>query len=280
MIPAPSAGPQPPLNARQDLTARGAASLAVLGLPVSLLLTLGIGLAVMTWAGCTHLSASWMVIGASMAVLSAGALIAGMAGNVYRTRRAQRLADSASMDVEDPERLAALRQLAAKLGAPVPALRAIPLDTPLAFAVLGKRPMLVVSTWVFDQLDAEEWDALVMHELAHMRGDDRLMRWWGSGFFDALKGVPAARGAWDRLEAAIEDAADHAVVSILGSAHALASARRKFLAAQGSDDQGWHGVLARPALSYHLALAVLGIVATLPLLPFVVVPLCVSLCAV
>ncbi len=280
MIPAPSAGPQPPLNARQDLTVRGAASLAILGLPVSLLLTLGLGLAVMTWAGCTHLSASWMVIGASMAVLSTGALIAGMAGNVYRTRRAQRLADAASMDVEDPERLDALRRLADNLGAPVPDLRAIPLDTPLAFAVLGKRPTLVVSTWVFDQLDAEEWDALVTHELAHMRGDDRLMRWWGSGFFDALKGVPGAKGAWDRLEAAMEDAADRAVVTALGSDQALRSARAKFLSAQGADDHGWHDVVARPSLSYQLALASMGVVASLPLLPFVVVPVCVSFCAV
>lgn len=265
---------------RQDLTARGAASLALLGLPISLLLTFGLGLGIMAWAGCTHLSASWMVVGASMTVLSLGALTAGIAGNVHRTGRARKLAESASIEVEDPDRLASLARLAPKLGAPVPVLRAIPLDSPLAFGVLGRRPTLVVSTWVFDQLEDPEWEALAAHELAHMRRDDRMMRWMGSGFFESLKGLPGARGAWDRLEAAMEDAADHAVVSTLGSDLALRSARSKFLSAQGSDDHGWHGILSRPTLSYQMALASIGVVASLPLLPFVVVPLCVSLCTV
>jgi hypothetical protein len=269
-----------PLNARQDLTARGAASLAILGLPLSLLLTFGLGLAVMTWAGCTHLSASWMVVGASMAVLSLGALIAGLVGNVHRTRRARRLAEAASLPIEDPERVELLPRLAQLLGAPVPELRAIPLDTPLAFGVLDRRPTLVVSTWVFDQLDEQEWEALVAHEIAHMRGDDRVMRWVGSGFFESLKGVPGVRGAWDRLEAAMEDAADRAAIRALGSDQALRSARVKFLAAQGTDDRGWHQIVSRPTLSYQVALASIGVVASLPLLPFVVVPLCVSFCAV
>lgn len=268
------------LNARQDLTARGAASLAILGLPLSLLLMFGLGLAVMAWAGCTHLSASWMVIGASMAVLSLGALISGMTGNMYRTRRARRLAEAASIPVEDPARVERLPQLAQLLGAPVPELRAIPLDTPLAFGVLDRHPTLVVSTWVFDQLDEAEWEALIAHEIAHMRGDDRVMRWLGSGFFESLKGIPGVKGAWDRLEAAMEDAADRAAVSALGGDQALRSAREKFLAAQGTDDHGWHQIVSRPSLSYQLALASIGVVAALPLLPFVVVPLCVSFCAV
>lgn len=269
-----------PLNARQDLTARGAASLAILGLPLSLLLMFGLGLAVMTWAGCTHLSASWMVIGASMAVLSLGALISGMTGNMYRTRRARRLAEAASIPVEDPARIERLPQLAQLLGAPVPELRAIPLDTPLAFGVLDRHPTLVVSTWVFDQLDEEEWEALIAHEIAHMRGDDRVMRWVGSGFFESLKGLPGVKGAWDRLEAAMEDAADRAAINALGGDQALRSAREKFLSAQGTDDHGWHQIVSRPSLSYQLALASIGVVAALPLLPFVVVPLCVSFCAV
>lgn len=268
------------LDARQDLTARGAAALALLGLPISLLLTFGIGLAVMAWAGCTHLSASWMVVGASMAVLSGGALLAGMLGNLHRSRHTRRLAEAASLEVEDPERLETLHRLAEKLGAPAPTLRAIAIDAPLAFGVLGRRPALVVSTWVFEQLDPAEWEALLVHELAHMRGDDRLMRWVGSGFFASLKGVPGAKGTWDRLEAAMEDAADRAVVSMFGSDTALRSARAKFLAAQGVGGDHWHQLLSRPTLSYQVALACVGVVAALPLLPFVVVPVCVSLCAV
>ena len=271
---------RPARDARQDLTSRGAAALALLGLPFSLLLTFGLGLAVMVWAGCTHLSASWMVIGASMAVLSLGALSAGLSGNLRRARRTRRLAEAASLPVEDPERLSTLKRLSRTLGAPEPELRAIPLDTPLAFGVLGRQPALVVSTWVFDELDEAEWEALLAHELAHMRGDDRKLRWWGSGFFQSHKALPGIKGAWDRLEAAMEHAADQAAITALGTDQALRSARAKFLSAQNTDDQGWHGNLSAPPLSYQLALASVGVVATLPLLPFVVVPLCVSLCAV
>lgn len=206
--------------------------------------------------------------------------MAGMGGNLYRAQRARRLAETASLAIDDPERLETIQRMAEKLDAPTPELRAIPLDSPLAFGVLGSRPALVVSTWVFDHLDETEWEALVAHELAHMRRDDRLMRWLGSGFFEALKGMPGAKGAWDRLEAALEDAADHAAVNALGDDEALRSARRKFLSAEDNDDHGWHRVLARPSLSYQLALASIGIVASLPLLPFIVVPLCVSFCAI
>ncbi len=276
----PPSGAHDARTAREDLTARGAASLAVLGLPLSLLLTFGTGLAVMAWAGCTHLSASWMVIGSSMAVLSLGALIAGLTGNVLRAQRAHKLSEAASLPIDDPARLDTLTRLAGALGTPVPELRALPLATPLAFGVLGRKPALVVSTWVFDQLDDAEWEALVAHELAHMRGDDRTMRWWGAGFFQSVKAVPGVKGAWDRLEAAMEEAADHAAVMALGNDQALRTARSKFLSAQGADGDGWHGILRRPSLSYQLALASIGVVASLPLLPFVVVPLCVSLCAV
>jgi|GEM_PF-2436034 len=269
-----------PQSISQDLTARGAASLALLGLPLSLLLTFGLGLAAMAWDGCTHLSASWMGVGAGLAVLSAGALIAGMAGNLHRAHRTRKLAETASLEVDDPDRLASLRRLAQSLGAPLPQLRAIPIDTPLAFGILGRRPLLVVSTWVFDQLDEAEWEALVVHELAHMRSNDRVLRWLGSGFFASLKGVPGAQGAWDRLEAAMEDAADHAAIAALGNDRALRSARGKFLGAPGKDDHGWHEVLARPTLNYQLAMASIGVVMALPLLPFVVVPLCTSFCAI
>lgn len=267
-------------GARQDLTARGAASLALLGLPISALLSLGIGVGFMALAGCSHLSPSWATVGASLVVVSAGAMISSLAGNLWRARRARCLAEQASIAIDDPERLSILQRLADQLGTPTPELRAIPLDSPLAFGVLGARPSLVVSTWVFEQLTEAEWEALVAHEIAHMRRDDQAMRWLGSGLFEALKGLPGTRGAWDRLETAMEAAADHAVVTTLGSEQALVSARRKFLDAEGKDDGGWHQVIARPTRSYQLALACLGMVAALPLLPFVVVPLCVSLCGV
>jgi Zn-dependent protease with chaperone function len=268
------------MSAQQELTARGVASLAILGLPVSLLVTLGIGLAVMAWAGCTHLSTSWVGVGAGLTVLSAGALLAGMTGNLLRTRRMRRLTEAASVTIDDPARRATLERLAPRLGAPVPDLRAIPLDSPLAFALLGPHPTMIVSTWVFDHLSDDEWEALTAHELAHMREDDRTMRGLGSAFFVSLKRFAFARGAWDRLEAAMEDAADHAVVTLLGTDEALRSARRKFLSSETDADHGWHQLLKPPTPSYQLALASIGIVATLPLLPFVVVPLCVSLCGV
>ncbi|MBO9541431.1 M48 family metalloprotease [bacterium] len=269
-------------SSRQELTARGGMALAALGLPASLILAAGFGLVLMAVAGCRHMSLELGVTGGSLALLAVGGLASSFLGNLVRARRARNLADQVSIEVEDEERLRVVTRLAARLGVPAPSLRAVVSDAPYAFGVLDRPPCIVVSTWVFDHLTDPEWEALVAHELAHMRREDRLFRWLGSLFWRSLKGMPGAHRTWQQLDTAMEDAADRAAGELLGDEAALASARRKFLAAEGTGTPPAQllKALAPAPLPVQLALASLGVVATLPLLPLVVVPLCMSFCGV
>ncbi|MNX70499.1 heat shock protein HtpX [compost metagenome] len=270
------------LSPRRPLLADGSVALATLGLPVSLLLATGLGAGLMAYAGCQHTSPTLGFAGGGLAVLSAGGLCASLVGNLLRARRSRKLADRISVEVPDEERLAVIGRLALRLGVPVPTLRAVVLDAPLAFSVLDTPPSIVVSTWTFDHLDDREWEALVAHELAHMRRGDRLYRWFGSLFWRAVQGVPGARGAWQQLDTAMEDAADRAASEVLGNDEALSSARRKFLEAEGANAPADKLIkaLEPTPLPLQLAIASLGLVATLPLLPFVIVPLCMRFCGI
>lgn len=265
---------------RRPLLAEGSAALAALGLPASLLLATGLGAGMMAYAGCQHTSPTLGLAGGGMAMLSAGGLSTSLVGNLLRARRSRRLADQASVPVDDPARLEVIERLAKKLGVPVPSLRAVVLDAPLAFGVLDHPASIVVSTWTFDQLDDAEWEALVAHELAHMRRGDRLYRWLGSLFWRAIKGVPGAHGAWQKLDSAMEEAADRSAFEVLGSDAALRSARRKFTGGPPLAEAPALAQAFAPApVPLQLAIAGLGLVAALPFVPFVVVPLCMRLCS-
>ena len=160
-----------------------------------------------------------------------------------------------------------------------PALRAVVHEAPLAFCVMSREPAIVVSTWVFDRLSDAEFEAVVAHELAHLRPGDRAVRWAGAWVREALKRTPGIHRAWQRLDDANEDAADRAAIALLGDDTALVAARRKFRAAQGAPDDALTQALAPWSAPRQWAIAALGLVASLPLVPFVVVPLCTAICA-
>jgi beta-lactamase regulating signal transducer with metallopeptidase domain len=212
-------------------------------------------------------------------MLSLGGLASSMVANLVRSRRSRRLAETASVEVDDEERLQVLDQLAGRFNVPVPGLRAIALDQPVAFGLLGKPPSIVVSTWTFDHLSEAEWKALVAHELAHMRRPDRLYRWIGSWLWRAHRGVPGFLQAWNQLDSTMEEAADRAAIAILGDDGALRSARQKFHAFTGTPLPPSLNLLTPPTWVRQLAVVGLGLVATLPLLPLVVVPLCLWVCS-
>ncbi|HEY9722446.1 MAG TPA: M48 family metalloprotease [Oscillatoriaceae cyanobacterium] len=255
-------------------------ALAALALPVSLGLTFAFGTALMGWSGCRYLAPSVTALGAAGTLVLLGAMSASVIANVYRTRRARVLAEQASVEVEDSERLDRLGELAARIGIPPPALRALVLDAPLAFAVMTSEPTIVVSTWTFDKLDDPEWQAVVAHELAHLRRGDRLARWVGCWLLRSCSLLPGARGAWERLDAAAEAEADRVATLAVGDAQALASARQKFAnaCAPAAAESVVERFLKPWPLAAQFAFAGLGVVAVLPLLPFVVVPLCMHFC--
>lgn len=263
-----------------SLPSRELFSLALLGLPLSLLLAVGTGLLLMGLADCRHLPHGAGVLGVSMAVVAAGALGTSVLANLWRARRSARLAEAASVPVEAGDVIETLRVLASTLGVPAPSLRVLASEQPLAFCVLGRTPTLVISSWVLATLTESEREALLAHELAHLRTADRLLRWWGSGLWRATRGIPGLTSAWHTLDLAMEDRADSAAMAALGTEHPLRSARQKFLgAANGALPADMRRALTPWPLGHRLAMASLGGVLAMPLLPLLLVPLCTTWCA-
>ncbi|MGH8057517.1 MAG: M56 family metallopeptidase [Candidatus Entotheonellia bacterium] len=120
------------------------------------------------------------------------------------------------------ERTAALRRR-------LPALNRVTLrlceqDQPYAFTVGWRRPAIVLSRWVLQNLDGEEILAAIAHELAHIRHrDDRLMFWVHSLCPGGL-GLGLLRRQLAHLSGLIETRADRIGVAMMGDRLALASA--------------------------------------------------------
>ena len=261
--------------------ARALWSLAALAVPFCVALSIGLGLGLMGWIGCTHLSPTLGGVGASVAVVLFAALVASLVANVRQARKAIGLAARVSSDLDDPDRLADVAQVARALGMKPPTLRVVTLPAPMAFSLLAPVPAVVVSSWLLEHLDAPEWRAVVAHELAHLRDGDRLVRWTGCWLLGASRLIPGSQAAWRRLEAATEAIADEAAEFVVGDPAALASARRKFgdAGAPGGSPADLAKAMAPASRSHQMAAASIGLVLSLPLVPFVLVPLCAMVCA-
>ncbi len=144
----------------------------------------------------------------------------------------------ASLDARRPDgaertRLAPLvGRCAQQAGLPAPSVRVRPVDAPEALSV-GYRPettTLVVSTGLLDALDDRELEAVVAHELAHVKNRDAAVMTLAS------LPVAGARALADR-EAADEDAASllvylvGATTGVLGRALVASLSRAREVAA-------------------------------------------------
>jgi beta-lactamase regulating signal transducer with metallopeptidase domain len=246
-------------------------------LPVCAALAFALGLGLLGWVGCTYISPTVAGIAASLAVVLLGALVSSLVVNLRHARKAIGLAAQVATDIRDPGRLADVAAIAGALGTAPPILRVVPLDAPVAFTVQATVPAIVVSTWVLEQLDPGEWRAVIAHELAHLRRGDRLVRWTGCWLLGASRLIPGSQAAWRRLEHATEAAADEAAATLEEPA-SLASARRKFGGAQAASPAELAMAWAPATRSSRWAAACVGLVFSLPLVPFALVPLCAMVC--
>lgn len=103
---------------------------------------------------------------------------------------------------------------------------------PLAFCYGLRRPRVLVSTGLDALLTAEEAEALLLHEAAHVRGRDPLKVAVGRLLCGALGFVPAVAALYRRYLVEKELAADRAAVAAHGTDAALASALVKLLDAR------------------------------------------------
>ena len=126
-----------------------------------------------------------------------------------------------------------LPALAAQVGVRVPRIRL--LETPRAIACVAGivHPTLYLSQGMVAALARRELEALVAHELAHLRHQDNLLAWLDVIVFRTFAFVSPLRTAWEESLAEREEFADSVAAHATGRPKALASALLKVAALPG-----------------------------------------------
>ena len=112
-------------------------------------------------------------------------------------------------------------------------------------AVLGVRdPLLLVDAAMLAELDDEELEGVLAHELAHVVRRDNLVAWAASVVRDMAFFVPGAAWAVRALHREREAAADHDAAAVTGRPAALASGLLKVVALANGARRVPHGCAA------------------------------------
>ncbi len=133
------------------------------------------------------------------------------------------------------------RALLELLLSPAPEVDARVLQSPVpaAFCIPGARPMLVLSSGMVEELDADQLAAVVAHERAHLRERHHLLLLPFVAWREALPVLPAADRAHDGVRDLVEMRADDvALRDMTGTAPRLTLARAIVAAAEGGAPRG------------------------------------------
>lgn len=116
---------------------------------------------------------------------------------------------------------------AERIGTRKPAVRLLVAHYPLACTSGWFRPLVLLSSWMLEQLDQRELEAVITHELAHVARRDTLVLWVGRMLRDAFWYLPTSRSAYRLLEQEKELACDDLAVTVTQRPLAMASALTK-----------------------------------------------------
>ncbi len=130
----------------------------------------------------------------------------------------------------------AVAELAARMRMRTPPVRAWRNNGSAAVTCGIFRPTLVVAPWLVTDLDPQEQEAVLAHELAHIARNDYRLGWVALCLRDAWWFVPASRRAYQQLRSDQEWACDERAVAVTQRPLALASALGKV----------WHHTVAPP----------------------------------
>ena len=137
-----------------------------------------------------------------------------------------------------PELQTLADHLADRLGTSRPRVRLFVYQRPLALAVGLSRPTILISSWIVENLDPRELEALLCHELGHVVRHDYLVIWLATVLRDAFCYLPTSWTAYRQLQHEKEFACDELAVGATGRPLALASALVKV----------WHYAAGGPVL--------------------------------
>ena len=201
--------------------------LFVLAAPV-----VGLSLAIATHLSClTALCGSggpsWFealgsLLAGGMALVALGGLGLGVARLILMARVVRRQALPTG-----PMLQAAADRLAARLGTAQPRLLVRACDRPLALTCGLWRPTVLLSSWMVEQLDRRELEAVLAHELAHAARHDYLVIWLATTLRDAFFYLPTSWVAYRQLQQEKELACDDLAIGVTRRPLGLASALAK-----------------------------------------------------
>jgi len=183
---------------------------------------------------------------ASVAVSAAVALVAlgGFGFGIVRVTLTSRfLARGAGVAPLEVQTLA--QALATALGVLRPRVLLRSSDHPQALTWGLRRPTVLLSTWMVNNLDQRELEAVLAHEIGHAARSDYVVNWLASVLRDAFFYVPTSWIAWRQLHTEREAACDDLAVGATKRPLALASALAKV----------WHHALTAPAVPVAQSLA-------------------------
>lgn len=129
--------------------------------------------------------------------------------------------------IADPGLQRLVDHFAGQHGLPRLCLQLLHQDRPLALLYGMRSPTMLLSTWMVAHLDQEELEAVLMHELVHVRRRDYLFNWLALLLRDAFFYLPTSRFAYRQLRYEKELASDDLVAQATKRPLALASALTK-----------------------------------------------------
>ena len=187
-----------------------------------------------------QLGARWLALG--VALCSMGALVLTSLRVILLRWWLWRTSTPAPVALQ-----AAVADLAARMEVRMPQVRLWRNAGAVAVTCGIIRPTLVVAPWLTTDLDAQEQEAVLAHEVAHIARNDYRLAWLALCLRDAWWFVPSSRRAYQQLRRDQEWACDERAVAVTQRPLALASALGKV----------WHRAVAPPA-----GLPVLGLTST------------------
>lgn len=220
-----------------------APALAALGLPPAILGFTSAHLVPALWAECAALTRPELAVVAGWSAVVAGSAAAGLISGLRRLLLAEYVLVRVPVLGGHPL-VEKVKVVAGRLGVRTPVVRVLEVDRPLVVSGGIRRPAVVVSRWVLENLDEPELEAVVAHELGHLARGSYWALWVGRLLRDAAWYLPSGRYAFGVLVRDEELGADELAVSVTGRPLTLAWALGKVWAgSSGSLAAGLVGLL-------------------------------------
>ncbi|MEW5935319.1 MAG: M56 family metallopeptidase, partial [Bacillota bacterium] len=182
--------------------------------------------------GFAGVSLAWLcragtMVGYTLAPFFAASLAVGVGKAIAGAVLVGRLRRHFRPEPDESPVTLALRAVAERMGIRPPAVMVVPRPVSQAFTAGIVRPVVILSRPLVEQLDPEELEAVLAHELAHVRTGDHWKKWLATMVRDVLLFTGLSPSAFRRLQAETEAMADAASARVTGRPLALAAALLK-----------------------------------------------------